>query len=59
MAEISIHAQEEIAAGFLLMVFFVWAVVNLVIGFGVGRPKNHHARLRAKARRRMKRAVLQ
>lgn len=50
---------EEIAAGFLLAWFFLWVVVWNVVGLAANRPKNHYIRLRARARRRMKRAVLQ
>lgn len=56
---IDYHAVEEMAGGLLLVIFFLWAAVTIGAGFGTKRHKNHHVRLRAKASRRMKRAVLQ
>lgn len=50
---------EEIAAGFLLAWFLLWAVVWNVVGLTANRPKNHYISVRARARKRMKRAVLQ
>jgi hypothetical protein len=50
---------EEMTAGLFAALFMTWAVVTVVAGLAMNRHKGHYLRLRAKARRRMKRAVLQ
>lgn len=54
MEPLTIHVQEELTAGALVVVFFVWVTVTLAVGLFRNRPKNHHIRLRAKAARRAK-----
>lgn len=53
---IDFHAVEEMQAGLLLVLFFLWAAVTLGSGFGTKRPKNHHTRVAAKARRALRHA---